>query len=344
MDAPPVQYVKTSDGYDIACYVAGEGCTVVATPILWNHISRQWAPGLLGPKFSGLAERFRLVLYDGRGQGLSSPGLADSASLDDLVLDLEAVVDGIGIESFVLLGQATPAVIAIRYALKHAERVQALILANYTESPSRSDALLRLAEEDWPYFIQVTARLGFPANDPRPAESVLTEAMSQTDFIRQVKAVRSVSGEELLKQVTLPTLVLATRAGGRSASTEESGKRWAAMLPKARLVLLEGPDFLGPMKQGVPEGVLAISSFIESITPPVRKSEPVTVNSSDLKLSAREIEVLRFVAAGKSNQQIADELLISLNTVRRHVSNIFDKTGVTNRTEAAVYAREQGLT
>jgi NarL family two-component system response regulator LiaR len=55
------------------------------------------------------------------------------------------------------------------------------------------------------------------------------------------------------------------------------------------------------------------------------------------------VEVLRLVAAGKSNQQIADELMISLNTVIRHVSHIFAKTGAANRTEAAGYATRHGL-
>jgi DNA-binding NarL/FixJ family response regulator len=60
-------------------------------------------------------------------------------------------------------------------------------------------------------------------------------------------------------------------------------------------------------------------------------------------LSERELEVLRLLAAGKSNLQIADALVISLNTVRRHVSNIFDKTGAANRAQAAIYARDHGL-
>jgi DNA-binding CsgD family transcriptional regulator len=60
-------------------------------------------------------------------------------------------------------------------------------------------------------------------------------------------------------------------------------------------------------------------------------------------LSEREVDVLRLVAAGKSNQQIADELVISLNTVRRHVSNILVKTNASNRTEAGVYAHRNGL-
>jgi DNA-binding NarL/FixJ family response regulator len=60
-------------------------------------------------------------------------------------------------------------------------------------------------------------------------------------------------------------------------------------------------------------------------------------------LSGREVEVLRLIAAGRSNPQIAEELVISLNTVQRHVSNILAKTGAANRTEAAVYARDKGL-
>jgi DNA-binding NarL/FixJ family response regulator len=55
------------------------------------------------------------------------------------------------------------------------------------------------------------------------------------------------------------------------------------------------------------------------------------------------LEVLRCLAAGKSNTQIADELVISQNTVIRHVSNIFAKTGVTNRAQAAIYARDRGI-
>ena len=60
-------------------------------------------------------------------------------------------------------------------------------------------------------------------------------------------------------------------------------------------------------------------------------------------LSQREVEVLRLLAAGRSNQQVADELVISLNTVTHHVTNIFNKSGAANRTEAAAYAHRAGL-
>ena len=62
-----------------------------------------------------------------------------------------------------------------------------------------------------------------------------------------------------------------------------------------------------------------------------------------LGLTNRETEVLRLVAAGRTNPEIADELVVSVNTVLHHVSNIFNKTGAKNRTEAAVIATKQGL-
>jgi len=61
------------------------------------------------------------------------------------------------------------------------------------------------------------------------------------------------------------------------------------------------------------------------------------------KLSARELEVLTQVAAGKSNRDIAAELAISEHTVARHISNIFDKLGVNSRTAASTYAHTHKL-
>ncbi len=60
-------------------------------------------------------------------------------------------------------------------------------------------------------------------------------------------------------------------------------------------------------------------------------------------LTAREVEVLARVAAGETNRQIAAALSISEHTVARHLSNIFDKTGTGNRTEASIHAQKSGL-
>jgi NarL family two-component system response regulator LiaR len=61
------------------------------------------------------------------------------------------------------------------------------------------------------------------------------------------------------------------------------------------------------------------------------------------ELTNREMEVLRLIARGMSNSCIAEALFISENTVKGHVSNILSKLQLADRTQAAVYAWEQGL-
>lgn len=60
-------------------------------------------------------------------------------------------------------------------------------------------------------------------------------------------------------------------------------------------------------------------------------------------LSARELEVLRLLARGASNQDIAEELVVALDTAKRHVSNILSKLGASNRTQAVMWARDLDL-
>jgi len=60
-------------------------------------------------------------------------------------------------------------------------------------------------------------------------------------------------------------------------------------------------------------------------------------------LSDRELEVLRLLANGRSNAEIALELTLSVLTVEKHVANIYAKIGARGRTEAATYARRRGV-
>jgi DNA-binding NarL/FixJ family response regulator len=129
----------------------------------------------------------------------------------------------------------------------------------------------------------------------------------------------------------VPTLVLYPR--GRVQPGEEAARELTALIPGARLVIVEGTHPVGDFAQSLS----AIEAFLADL-PEIPRENP----SSD-HLSSRELEVLRLVAAGKSNQQIADQLVLSVNTVIRHVSNIFAKTGAANRAEATAYAARQGL-
>ena len=62
-----------------------------------------------------------------------------------------------------------------------------------------------------------------------------------------------------------------------------------------------------------------------------------------MALSERERQVLELLAVGKQNQEIADELYITRDTVKKHITHIFDKLGVANRTQATIRARDLGL-
>jgi LuxR family transcriptional regulator, maltose regulon positive regulatory protein len=74
-------------------------------------------------------------------------------------------------------------------------------------------------------------------------------------------------------------------------------------------------------------------------------STPAQIAATDLTepLTMREVEILRLIAAGMRNQEIADQLFISLSTVKRHIANAYGKLGVRHRTEAAARANELNL-
>jgi LuxR family maltose regulon positive regulatory protein len=92
-------------------------------------------------------------------------------------------------------------------------------------------------------------------------------------------------------------------------------------------------------------------SLLEKGEDKVRKDEPpLLVRPSTLKaqplvdpLSLREQELLRLVAAGHTNQEIAQALFLAVGTVKKHLNNIFGKLGVGNRTQAIARARELGI-
>lgn len=61
------------------------------------------------------------------------------------------------------------------------------------------------------------------------------------------------------------------------------------------------------------------------------------------ELTQRELEILRLIADGKTNQEIANQLFIAVKTVKTHITNIFSKLGVDDRTQAAIYAHRNKL-
>ena len=84
-----------------------------------------------------------------------------------------------------------------------------------------------------------------------------------------------------------------------------------------------------------------LSAFDEPGSPV--STERPSVSELAEPLTPREIEILRLVAVGLRNQQIADQLFISLSTVKRHIANAYGKLGVGGRTEAVARATELNL-
>jgi predicted ATPase/DNA-binding CsgD family transcriptional regulator len=89
------------------------------------------------------------------------------------------------------------------------------------------------------------------------------------------------------------------------------------------------------------EAIEVALSLHESVMPRSQPRTERTVLPSGL--TSRETEVLRLLAKGQSNKEIAAELVISVNTVQRHVGNILYKTGSANRTQVASYAHRAGI-
>ena len=99
---------------------------------------------------------------------------------------------------------------------------------------------------------------------------------------------------------------------------------------------------LGAAAEGVP--VEHLGRVLAAFQPArARRARPGTVPGLVEPLTARELEVLELLAGGRPNQQIAEELVVTLDTVKKHVSHILDKLGAANRTQAVARARDLGL-
>ena len=85
-----------------------------------------------------------------------------------------------------------------------------------------------------------------------------------------------------------------------------------------------------------------IRRLLEALGEPVKIESPILSKLID-PLSQRELEVLRLIIDGATNKEIADELVLTVNTVKRHISNIFRKLDVSNRAQAIAQARELNI-
>jgi len=338
MDAPPVQYVKTNDGYNIAYAVSGEGTPLVALPGAYEHVQMAWQYPGLQSWLEGLSARFQLVQIDPRGTGMSSRSLHPDHTMDHYTRDIEAVVDALRLERFVFYGAANGTEMAVRYATAHPERVVAFIFASAAvqQAAFKGSAIFysALPEQDWDLFLFSVTPRGMAVDEARRRVDLLKQAYDRDNHVLKMKTTTSGEGvAELLPRLQAPVLVLHPRD---YALLDTSEAMTFAQLSNGSLVLIDGSNAFGDAGQGL----RAVDTFVSRLD--LGESATTRKDFTGV-LSSRELEVLRLLAAGKSNQHIADALVISLNTVNRHVSNIYAKTGVANRAGAAVYAQQHGL-
>jgi DNA-binding NarL/FixJ family response regulator len=123
---------------------------------------------------------------------------------------------------------------------------------------------------------------------------------------------------------------------------EDDDSVFAAMRAGARGYLLKGSE-----QEEVLRAIHSIASGEAIFGPDIASRLIAYFSSANAtafpELTNREREVLELIAQGKNNQVIAGELVLSLKTVRNHVSNVFNKLQVTDRAGAIVKAREAGM-
>ena len=337
MDDPAVRYVRTLDGFEIAYAVSGDGRPVVLLPAPLSHLAIEWSSATYGPFLAALSRRYRLVRLDDRGSGMSTRGLPDAFTGDDLLIDLESVLDAAGLQRAVLIGRIVTGNVAVKFAAAHPDRVEAVVLIGSSPDyrASFAHSHIELARTHWQHVLQTFAQSYFPRDDQTLALQLVRQCVERRDFIRRAQAMTTFSMDEAAGKLEVPAMIMASTG---SASLDTSNRRLAAMIRGARLRIVgDGAELLPgvlPEEEGEPRAVEALDAFLDSLNRP----EPVTAS-----LTRRELEVLRLVAAGHRNRQIAEELFISPNTVARHLSNIYDRTGSANRAEAVAYASRHRL-
>ncbi|MER7302421.1 alpha/beta fold hydrolase [Nocardioides sp. NPDC127514] len=341
---PEVRYAQTSDDISIAYQAVGSGPVTIWMPSLSN-IRAQWRVPALRMAYERLSQDLTLVLYDGRGTG-SSDRRAGDLGLDAHLRDLEAVIEAVGADRVNLLGYYHAVAAAVAYAATNPQRVDRMLLfggaARMREamSPAQTQALLSLVEQDWDLFADAaaTAWLGWGSgeNAGRVAEAFRTAATPAVARDWFAEAAR-MDVSDLLDQVVAPTLVLHRQAA--SQIPVEVSRRLADGVRNGTLVELEGSTPTLFVEGGARDLAMVNRWFLAG---EVHRGSAPASGQATTALTAREQDVLRLIATGRTNASIARDLGIAEHTVERHAANLYRKLGVRSRAEATAWAIRNG--
>lgn len=346
-----IRFCTSSDGVGLAMALYGSGPVLVKAATWLTHVELDHTSPFDRQLIDEFAPRFRYVTYDSRGCGLSQRHV-DEVSLDAWVHDLEAVVDALGLATFPLLGISQGAAIAVAYAARHPERVSRLILLNGFSTSyftaqrvdakvlEEAETLLKIVELGWgsaqSSFRQVFVSKFLPdaSTEQRHRFDELQKATASPEMaVRYLRAMFSVNVRDQAPRIRCPTLVLHVR--GDQMIQFEQGRRLAALIPGSQFVPLPGNNHV-PF-----DNEPAWTDFVQQVrafSAGARKPAVAT-----LSLTPRQQEVLRRVANGRTDKQIARELDLSPRTVEMHVAGAIKALQAKTRAEAVRTASQHGL-
>jgi len=357
--AYPVRYTRTADGVNIAFTELGQGEPIIYLLSLpWSNFSVGFGNPCTSRHPEELSAFARLIIFDPRGCGLSDHGVED-LSLDGFALDIDAIADAARVERFTLYGSADASRIAIRYAATRPERVNRLILWLPSVSPERLradpviQAIAPLAYRDWEVYVRTLSHAVVGGWDMERAAyadafaDLVRGGIRPDEYPRFAKAMRTHDVSADLANVQAPSLALTREQA--AVYTVAVVREVAAGIPNAELVCTPG-NWLMPCTGD--DITREIAKFLGKPYPQVeapanadlgRMGPESSLNGHEARLSQREREVIELVALGKTNSEIARELVVTHATASRHVHNILNKLGMSRRAEMAAYAAITGL-
>ncbi|TYC51182.1 alpha/beta fold hydrolase [Rhodobacterales bacterium] len=253
-----IGFCEVQDGTKIAYATIGSGPPLLKAANWLNHLEFDWHSPIWGKSFATAARGRTFVRYDERGCGLSDWDVKD-LSFDAFVEDLEAVADKLGLERFPLLGISQGCAVSIEYAVRHPERVSALILiSGYAagwrhlatpEEQARREAVLTLTELGWgtdnPAYRHIFSQTFLPdasAEDLEWFDEFQRQTTSPKNAARFQEAFGQIDVRHRLADVRAPTIVLHARHDQRIPL--ELGKALADGIPDARFVELDSRNHI----------------------------------------------------------------------------------------------------
>lgn len=342
------QVVRFTDvgGRPLAWAGVGDGPPLVLGGWWCGHLELDWRNPLFRRFTDPLTERFTVIRYDRPGSGLSDRAGPPVTSLADEVAALAAVVDEAG-DRVYLFGGSSGSCVAAAYAATHPERVDRLVLyggyANGADiaTPEARESILAAVARHWGVGSRLLADIFLPEATAAERDELVRlqqACMTEQNAASSLATVYTMDVREHLAAITTPTMVIHRRDDRAIPFT--LGQDVATRVRGATFVALDGIDHF-PWRGDASAVAQAILSFLTGERPAEPRAEPAPRGVPTL--STREIEVLRLVAQGMSDQEIARHLMLSVHTVHRHVANVRQKLEVPSRTAAAAQATRAGL-